>query len=78
MPKEIPEICRAFIDNLDLDCGVYASYSWLTSVIDWQSLGCSVWNAQWGNTDDIKGYMWQYTDSLTIGGRYFDGNEYYE
>ena len=78
MPKDITEICRAFIDNLGLDCGVYASYSWLTSLIDWRSLGCAVWNAQWGNADDIKGYMWQYTNSLIIGDRCFDGNEYYE
>jgi lysozyme len=76
--EEITSICKSFIDNLGLDCGVYASYSWLTDKVDWQSLGCAVWNAQWGNTDDIKGYMWQYTDSLVIGGQYFDGNEYYE
>ncbi|GMB00452.1 GH25 family lysozyme [Pelosinus sp. IPA-1] len=78
MPEDITEICRAFIDNLDLDCGVYASYSWLTDRIDWQSLGCAVWNAQWGDIDDIKGYMWQFTDSLNINGQIFDGNEYYE
>ena len=40
-------------------------------------LGCAVWNAQWGDDDDIKGYMWQYTDSLNIGGRFFDGNIIY-
>lgn len=77
MPTNITEICRVFIDNLGLDCGVYASYSWLTDKIDWQSLGCAVWNAQWGDTDDIKGFMWQYTDSFVIGDRYFDGNECY-
>ncbi|GMB02270.1 GH25 family lysozyme [Pelosinus sp. IPA-1] len=74
MPRDITEICRTFIDNIGLDCGVYASYSWLTNKIDWQSLGCAVWNAQWGQSDDIKGYMWQYTDKLEIGGRLFDGN----
>lgn len=71
---EITAMCKAFIDNVCLDCGVYASYYWLTDYIDWRSLGCAVWNAQWGRNDDIKGYMWQYTDRLNIGGRLFDGN----
>lgn len=73
-PAEITALCRAFICNVGLDCGVYASYSWLTDYIDWRSLGCAVWNAQWSKYDDIKGYMWQYTDCLEIGGKYFDGN----
>ena len=70
----ITAMCKAFICNIGLDCGIYASYSWLTDYIDWRSLGCAVWNAQWSTNDDIKGYMWQYTDSLEIGGKYFDGN----
>ncbi|CQR73290.1 Autolytic lysozyme [Sporomusa ovata DSM 2662] len=73
-PAEITAMCKAFIDNLGLDCGVYASYSWLTDYIDWRALGCAVWNAQWSANDDVKGYMWQYTDKLEIGGQYFDGN----
>lgn len=77
-PAEITAMCKAFIENIGLDCGVYASYSWLADYIDWRSLGCAVWNAQWGRNDDIKGYMWQYTDRLEIGGRYFDGNIKYE
>jgi len=75
---EITSMCRAFIDNVGLDCGVYASYSWLTDYIDWQSLGCAVWNAQWSAADDIKGYMWQYTDSLVVGDKQFDGNILYD
>jgi GH25 family lysozyme M1 (1,4-beta-N-acetylmuramidase) len=77
-PAEITAMCKAFICNVGLDCGVYASYSWLTDYIDWRSLGCAVWNAQWSKNDDIKGYMWQYTDSLEIGGRLFDGNIKYD
>lgn len=77
-PVEITAMCRAFIENIGLDCGIYASYSWLTDYIDWCSIGCAVWNAQWGRNDDIKGYMWQYTDSLEINGRLFDGNIKYE
>lgn len=74
---EITEMCRVFVDTLGLDCGVYASYSWLCNYIDWLSLGCAVWNAEWGNTDDIKGYMWQYTDGEYIGGKYYDANIIY-
>lgn len=77
-PAEITAMCKVFIDNIGLDCGIYASYSWLTDYIDWRSIGCAVWNAQWGRSDDIKGYMWQYTDKLEIGGRLFDGNIKYE
>ena len=74
----ITEICRAFLDEIKpLNCGVYASLSWLEDYIDWQSLGCSVWSAQWGNYDDFRGFAWQYTDSLEIGGRNFDGNMLY-
>lgn len=73
----ITAICDKFIDNIGLDCGVYASLSWLQNYIDWQSLGCAIWNAEWGDEDSIKGYMWQYTDSLRIGGKVFDGNILY-
>lgn len=73
-PVEITAICKTFICNIGLDCGIYASYSWLTDYIDWRSIGCAVWNAQWSRSDDIKGYMWQYTDKLEIGGKLFDGN----
>lgn len=77
-PIEITAMCKAFVDNVGLDCGIYASYSWLTDYIDWRDLGCAVWNAQWSKCDDIKGYMWQFTDSLEIGGKLFDGNIKYE
>ncbi len=77
MPTNITEMCKAFLDNVGLNCGVYASDSWLNGTINWQSLGCPVWNAQWGNNDDIRGFMWQYTDSLNIGGSIFDGDIFY-
>lgn len=77
-PENVTAICKAFLEEIKpLDCGVYASLSWLEDKIDWQGLGCAVWNAQWGNADDIRGYMWQYTDNLTIGGKAFDGNVLY-
>jgi GH25 family lysozyme M1 (1,4-beta-N-acetylmuramidase) len=77
-PENVTAICQAFLDEIKpLDCGVYASLSWFEDKIDWKSLGCAVWSAQWGKQDDLKGYMWQYTDSLNIGGKNFDGNILY-
>ena len=77
--RNVTNICRAFLDNIKpLDCGIYASYSWLEDLIDWQSLGCAVWNAQWGSRDFLKGYMWQYSDAAQIGGKFFDANILYD
>ena len=77
-PENVTAICRAFLDEIKpLDCGVYASLNWFENYIDWQSPGCAVWSAQWGAADDIKGYMWQYTDDLVIGGKSFDGDVLY-
>lgn len=72
-------ICRAFIETIKpLNCGLYTSVTWLENYIDWRSLKCPVWNAQWNVRDDFGGYMWQYTDKLWIGGKQFDGNILYE
>lgn len=77
--QNITEICKTFLDGLKpLIGGIYASYSWLETWIDWKSLKCPVWCAQWGNQDFLRGYMWQYTDRLQIGGKYFDGNILYD
>ena len=76
--ENITDICRAFIEELKpLHCGVYASFDWLDRLIDWQSLGCPVWNAQWGNADSLQGFIWQFTDRLNIGGKFFDANILY-
>lgn len=77
--KAITEICETFIYRLgtEYDVGLYASYSWLNSVIDWKKIGCAVWNAQWSSNDDFKGYCWQYTDALNIKGQYYDGDIIY-
>ncbi len=85
--SNITGICRAFLKKIQpLDCGIYASLSWLEDWIDWESLGCAVWNAQWMpgydpepdmSRDDLKGYMWQFTDHMEIAGRVFDGNVLY-
>ena len=79
MKKHVTNICKAFLDAIKpLDCGVYASFSWFEDFIDWRSLGCAVWNAQWGSHDFLQGYMWQYTDSLYIKGKKFDANILYD
>ena len=76
--RNVTNICRAFLDAIKpLDCGVYASYSWLEQLIDWRDLGCAIWNAQWSAHDFLQGYMWQYTDSLFINGNKFDANILY-
>ncbi|MDR3565600.1 MAG: GH25 family lysozyme [Negativicutes bacterium] len=83
--QTITDMCSAFICSLnESGCshvGIYASYSWLTSKIDTSQLADYVpyWNAQWGKRSDfLAAQMWQFTDSLDIGGQTFDGNEYYE
>ena len=87
--ENITAICKAFIDNVGLVCGIYASEDWLKNYIDWESLGCPVWNAAWlsgdkilapqlyTDWDEIGGWFWQYTDSLNIDGQIFDGNYCY-
>lgn len=75
----ITEITETFINRLSLnyDVGLYASLDWLETLIEWQKIGCSVWSAQWSSVDLFKGYMWQYTDSLNIKGKYYDGDILY-
>ena len=77
--KNVTNICKAFLDNIKpLNAGVYASFSWFEDFIDWQSLNCPIWNAQWGKHDFLQGYLWQYTDSLNINGKLFDANVMYD
>lgn len=78
----ITHMCAEFVHTLNMafyQCvGVYSSYSWLTNIIDTSQL-CNVpiWNAQWGNRNDYpRARIWQFTDSLNIGGQKFDGNVY--
>lgn len=69
-------LCRSFGETLGLNWGVYASYSWLSDVIDWHALGCPIWNAEWGPGDDISGFVWQFTDNYNGYG--IDGNYMYD
>lgn len=77
--ENVTSICRAWLEEIQpLNSGIYASFSWLDSLIDWRSLGCAVWNAQWSKTDDLQGYMWQFSDSFKVAGKVFDGNIIYD
>lgn len=83
--QTITDMCSAFICELNRVgysyVGIYASYSWLTGVIDISQLADYVpyWNAQWGNSNDFpSARIWQFTDSLNINGQIFDGNIYYD
>ena len=77
--RNVTAVCRAFLDEIQpLNAGVYASLSWLEDLIDWRSLNCPIWNAQYYRQDFFKGYMWQYTDRLIIDGQQFDGNILYD
>lgn len=75
-PATVTAMCKAFGEEIGLNWGIYASYSWLTTIINWQSLGCPVWNAEWGPGDDIAGYVWQYTDNYNGYG--IDGDYMYD
>ena len=73
----ITAMCRKFGEVMEgLNWGVYASYGWLSDHIDWASLDCPIWNAEWGNSDDISGFVWQWTDNYN--GYNIDGNYMYD
>lgn len=73
----ITSICKTYIDNIGLNAGVYAPYSWLENKIFWKQLNCPIWSAQWGRVDNFKGFMWQFSDSWEIGNKTFDVNYCY-
>lgn len=76
-PENITAICRTFLANIQLNSGVYASLDWLDNYIDWKALECPVWNAQWGDSDDIQGYVWQDSDHYDMDGHQLDHDYMY-
>jgi len=83
---DITALCSEFINQLQAAgykyVGVYSSYNWLTNGnIDTSRLpDTPIWVAQYNYECNYEGpnlKVWQYTDSLNIGGINFDGNEYY-
>lgn len=76
--RNITNLCKTFIEEMKpLNTGIYANYDWLKVNINWEKLGVPIWNAEWNSEDDFKGYMWQYTNKLRIGGNEYDGNILY-
>ena len=80
--RYVTNLCKAFLENIGLNAGIYASYSWLEDLIDWKALHekykSPIWNAQYSKTDFLQGYMWQFTDRYKIGKKYFDANIIYD
>ena len=79
--QTITDMCSAFIVELNkagYSAGIYASLDWLQNKIYTQQLADYVpyWCAQWADSCDWPATMWQYTDSLNIGNKQFDGNYY--
>lgn len=77
---DLPSICCAYcaaIEAAGCYCGIYSFLSWLRGKLDDPRLDrYDKWVADW---DSSCGYtkpygIWQYTDSLVIGGKEFDGN----
>ena len=83
---DITGICQAFIGHLVeagyQNTGIYSSYNWLTSGnLDTAVLDVPYWCAQYNyecNFEHPKLKIWQYTDSLEIGGQGFDGNKCFD
>nr|MCR4556916.1 hypothetical protein [Saccharofermentans sp.] len=86
MPNDlvITGMCNEFIAECNrhgYNCGIYASLDWLENHIYMNVLPeyAPVWCAQWAHSCDWPGAkMWQFTDSLKVGNRWFDGNWYLE
>ena len=80
----ITGMCSEFIAECNrhgYNCGIYASLNWLENRIYMNVLPeyVPVWCAQWGRSCDWPGAkMWQFTDSMQVGNRWFDGNWYLE
>ena len=77
--QELTNMCSVFINRMWEEgfdyVGLYANYDWLTNVLYMDQLDVAVWAAQYNSTCDYdEADIWQYTDSLEIDGKYFDGN----
>lgn len=77
--QELTNMCSVFINRMWEEgfdyVGLYANYDWLNNVLYMDQLDVAVWAAQYNSTCDYgEADIWQYTDSLEIDGKYFDGN----
>lgn len=77
---DLVSICETFCEAMEsagLYCGIYSMLAWMNGKLNHSRLDkYDKWVAQWSNSCDYqKAYgMWQYTDSLVIAGKTFDGN----
>lgn len=76
------DICYTFCNKVEAQgfyVGIYASLSWLNNQLNNSKLDrFDKWVAQWNNTGCTykKVYsIWQYTNSVNIGGKRFDANK---
>ena len=81
--RNITAICKAWLEQIQpLNSGVYSSLCWYEDWVDWQALHAEfkvpMWNAQYAKRDMLQAYMWQFTDSLKIDGKIWDGNILYD
>ena len=82
--QTITAMCNEFIAECNrhgYNCGLYASLDWLENRIYTNLLPeyAPIWCAQWAHSCDWPGAkMWQFTDRLKVGNRWFDGNWYLE
>lgn len=79
--SNLTETSRAFCDRLEsegLYVGLYASLSWMENKLNNLS-DYDKWVAQWNDECTYDGAygLWQFTNSLSIGGKTFDGNYAY-
>ena len=78
--QTITAMCNEFIAECNrhgYNCGIYASLDWLENRIYTNLLPeyAPIWCAQWAHSCDWPGAkMWQFTDRLKVGNRWFDGN----
>ena len=83
-PLVITGMCNEFIAECNrhgYNCGLYANLDWLENRIFTNVLPeyAPIWCAQWASSCDWPDVaMWQFTDSLKVGQRYFDGNYVWE
>lgn len=81
---DLVSICEAYcsaIEAAGLYVGIYSMLSWMNSKLSSSRLDkYDKWVAQWSSSCDYKKPygIWQFTDSLVINGKNFDGNWAYK
>lgn len=79
LTDQVVTFCEA-LEKEGLYVGVYASLSWFRTRFDSRISAYDKWVAQWNSecTYEEPYGMWQFTSTLNIGGKVFDGNYAYK